>query len=199
MNKLPDVDIDFQDRDKALLGLDYVRASLIDDHDNIRPHNSGIYFQDIPYDPITNLANIDSHQAEQRGYFKIDFLNVSLYDGIQDENHLNKLMNDDPLWEMLDDQYFVEKLWHIHNHFDLVNQMKPRTIEQLAMLLGVIRPAKQHLQNKSWQEIEQTIWIKPQVGDENYEYKTSFFKKSHAISYSVGIIVQMNLITENFR
>jgi len=69
-----DVDIDFQDPSAALEGLDYVRAILIDDDGNTRPHTSGIYFQDIPVDPITNMCTIDSKAAEDRGYFKIDFL-----------------------------------------------------------------------------------------------------------------------------
>lgn len=194
-----DIDIDFLDRSKALEGLDYICASLIDDDGNVRPHNSGVYFQDIPYDPITSLASINSKEAEERGYFKIDFLNVSLYNGVKDESHLVELMETDPLWEMLDDEFFVKQLWHIHNHYELVNNMKPRSVEELAMLLGVIRPAKQHLQNEPWNEVAKEIWSKPQIGDENYKYKSSFFKKSHSFAYATAIVVQMNLITEKFR
>ena len=34
------------------------------------------------------LSTIDYEKAEDRGYFKLDFLNVSLYKDIKDEEHL---------------------------------------------------------------------------------------------------------------
>lgn len=197
MKKSPDIDIDFSDRNLALEGLDYTRAVSIDDEGNVRPHNVGVYFQDIPSDPITGLTTIDTNEAESRGYFKVDFLNVSLYNGVRDEAHLLKLMEQKPIWKMLDDKFFVEQLWHIHDHFDIVKKMKPRSITELAMLLGVIRPSKRHLQDKSWSEIAKTVWEKPQIGDEGYG--KNFFKKSHSIAYSIGIVVQMNLIVEDSR
>ena len=199
MSKNPDVDIDLQDREKALAGLTYTKAALIDDDGLSRPHNTGVYFQKIPTNPFTGLASINTSDAETRGYFKIDFLNVSLYDGIKNEAHLDRLMSIDPIWEMLDDEWFVSKLWHIHNHYDLVKSMKPTSVEELAMLLGVIRPAKQHLQNEDWNTVAKEVWQKPIVGDKNYEYRGSFFKKSHSIAYSLGIVVQMNLLVEGFR
>ena len=192
-----DIDIDFQDRDKALEGLDYVQAALISDDGLVRPHNVGVYFQDIPYDPTTGLANIDTSEAIERGYFKIDMLNVSLYDGVKSEEHLLDLMDKDPIWEMLDDEFFIKQLWQIHNHVDLTIDMKPRSVDELSMLLGIIRPAKQHLQYKTWSEIALTVWDKPQSGDEGYDYRGSFFKRSHSLAYSLGIVVQMNLILEN--
>ena len=71
-----DIDIDFQSPKKALEGLKYIRAGLFDDDGNVRPHNSGVYFQDIPYDSYTGLSNVDNSEAEERGYFKLDFLRV---------------------------------------------------------------------------------------------------------------------------
>lgn len=191
-----DIDIDFQDRDKALEGLIYTQAALISDDGVVRPHTVGVYFQDIPKDPITGLANIDISEAVERGYFKIDMLNVSLYDGVKNEEHLLKLMDCEPIWEMLDDEFFIKQLWQIHNHVDLTIDMKPRTVDELSMLLGVIRPAKKHLQRKDWDEVALTIWDKPGLGDDGYEYRGSFFKRPHSVSYSLGIVVQMNLIVE---
>lgn len=197
MKKTPDIDIDFPDRNLALRGLDYVRAAIIDDEGNVRPHNVGVYFQDIPNDPITGLTTINTDEAESRGYFKVDFLNVSLYNGVRNERHLLKLMEQEPIWKMLDDKFFVKQLWHIHDHFDIVKKMKPRSITELAMLLGVIRPSKRHLQDKPWSEIAKTVWEKPQIGDEGYG--KNFFRKSHSIAYAIGIVVQMNLIVEDAR
>lgn len=194
-----DIDIDFQDRSKALEGLSYIQAANIDDDGVVRPHTVGIYFQDIPYDPMTHLSTLDTSEAEERGYFKFDFLNVSLYDGIKSEDHLNKLINDPPLWEMLEDEFFVKKLWHIHDHFEIVEAHQPKNVEQLAMVLSIIRPAKRHLIGLFWPEIEKDVWNKPLIGDKGYEYRGSFFKRSHATAYSLGIVVQMNLIAEDFR
>ncbi len=189
-----DIDIDFQDRDKALEGLIYTQAALISDDGVIRPHTVGVYFQDVPIDPITKLANIDISEAVERGYFKLDMLNVSLYDGVNDEEHLLELMDREPFWEMLDDEFFIKQLWQIHNHVDLTIEMKPRNVDELSMLLGIIRPAKNHLRGKDWSEVALTVWDKPALGDEGYDYRGSWFKKPHAIAYSLGIVVQMNLI-----
>ena len=199
MTKIPDIDIDFQDREKALAGLKYMQAVSISDDGLIRPHNVGVYFQAIPNDPITRMASIDTSEAEERGYFKFDFLNVSLYNGVSDEAHLDKLIKDLPIWEMLEDKFFVKQLWHIHDHFTIVEAHTPKSIEELSMLLAIIRPAKRHLLGLPWAEIEPTVWIKPKYGDQGYEYRGSFFKRSHSLAYSLGIVVQMNLLAEDFR
>lgn len=190
-----DVDIDFSDRDKALAGLDYVKGSRRQGN-NMLLHNTGVYFQNIPVDPLTDLASIDAKAAENRGYFKIDFLNVSLYDGVRNEEHLIELMNREPRWELLEYEEFVEELWQIGNHAKLLNEKKPTSIVELSMILAIIRPAKSHLKKLSWVEIEKTVWNKPTLGEKGYKYKDSMFKKSHAVAYSVGIVVQMNLIIE---
>jgi DNA polymerase III alpha subunit len=67
--------------------------------------------------------------------------------------------------------------------------MKPRTIEQLAAVLAMIRPAKRYLIGKDWNTVLNEVWKKP----ESEEY---FFKKSHATAYAVAVVVQMNLICE---
>ena len=194
-----DVDIDVQNREKALAGLKYTQAVTISDDGLIRPHNVGVYFQEVPNDPITGMASISTNEAESRGFFKIDLLNVSLYDGVKNEAHLDKLINDTPIWEMLEDEFFVKQLWHIHAHFEIIEAHQPKSVEQLAMFLGIIRPAKHHLRGLSWAEIEADVWNKPGPGDKGYQYKGSWFKKPHAISYGLGIVVQMNLMAEDFR
>jgi DNA polymerase III alpha subunit len=183
-----DVDLDFQDRDQALNVLKHIKASRIDDQ-KLVPHNTGIYLQSIPYDPITNLASIDYKTAEQRGYFKLDFLNVNVYKGVRDEEHLKQLMEATPLWDLLEQDDFSNLLFHIHGHGNILRAMKPDTVEKLAAVLAMIRPAKRHLIGKTWDEVFAEIWIRP----ENGEY---FFKKSHGIAYAMAIIVQMNLICE---
>jgi DNA polymerase III alpha subunit len=67
--------------------------------------------------------------------------------------------------------------------------MKPQSIEQLAAVLAMIRPAKRYLIGKDWTEVMADVWVKP-ASDEY------FFKKAHAIAYAHVIVVQMNLICE---
>lgn len=185
---MPDIDIDFPDRDRALAEFSHVKATRKEGNET-KPHNTGIYATAIPTDVITNLSTLDYKQAEERGYFKIDFLNVGMYQGVRNEEHLKSLINQEPLWDLLEDDSFTDLLFHINGYGKILRQMKPRTIEELAMLLALIRPAKRHLLGKTWTEIGTEIWTKP----ENGEY---YFKKSHAIAYATAIVVQMNLICE---
>jgi hypothetical protein len=186
---MPDIDIDFFDRSKALDVLEH-RVAMRDNKGTKVKHNTGVYFQEIPHDPFTNLATIDYETAEDRGYFKIDLLNVSLYDGVRDEAHLSRLLEQEPLWDLLEHREIVERLFHIADHYTLVRRLKPTSIEQLAAVLAIIRPAKRYLEYSSWDEILPEVWIKPTTGD------LYFFKKSHAVAYACAIVVQLNLICE---
>lgn len=185
---MPDIDIDFADRSKALEHFKHVTAA-IKDNSTFKKHNTGVYCTSIPYNPLTGLSTIDYKEAEDRGYFKIDFLNVSVYDGVRDRDHLKQLMETEPLWDLLEQKDFADLLFHINGNDGLMRQMKPRSIEELAMCLSLIRPAKKHLVGKTWTEIGMEIWKKP----ENGEY---YFKKAHAIAYAHVVVVQMNLICE---
>jgi len=182
---MPDIDIDFADRTHALSILKHVDATI----DTFKKHNTGIYCTSIPYNPVTGMSTLDYKEAEDRGYFKIDFLNVSVYEGVKNKEHLTKLMETEPLWELLLEDDFVNKLFHVNGHGSILRQMKPTTIEQLASVLAMIRPAKRHLIGKDWNTVMSEIWVRP----ENDEY---FFKKAHAIAYAHVIVVQMNLICE---
>lgn len=186
---MPDIDIDFANRSVALEKFKHVTASIAD-NETFKKHNTGVYCTSIPYNPITGLSTIDYKEAEDRGYFKIDFLNVSVYDGVKDENHLTQLMNQEPLWDLLDQDDFCNLLFHVNGHGTILREMKPRTIEQLAAVLAMIRPAKRYLIGKDWTTVMTEVWTKP----ENDEY---YFKKAHAVAYAHVIVVQMNLICEN--
>jgi len=107
---MPDIDIDFLDRNRALDVIKHIRASRLDDS-KLVAHNTGIYLQTIPCDPITNLSGIEYKEAEDRGYFKIDFLNVNIYKGIRDESHLTQLMETEPLWDLLEQDDFMTTIW----------------------------------------------------------------------------------------
>jgi hypothetical protein len=185
---MPDIDIDFADRNKALEIIKHVPAA-IKDNGTFKKHNTGVYCHSIPYNPLSNTASIDYKEAESRGYFKIDFLNVSVYQGVKNEEHLTHLLNQEPLWDLLLEDEFTNNLFHVNGHGSILRKMKPTSIEELAMVLAVIRPAKRHLIGLDWSEVKKEVWQRP-AGDEYY------FKHAHAIAYSSAIIVQMNLICE---
>jgi hypothetical protein len=183
-----DIDIDFPDREKVLSVIKHIRASRIDNNE-LTVHNTGVYLQSIPYNPIKNLSNIDYKTAEDRGYFKIDFLNVGMYNGVKDEVHLKQLMDTEPLWDLLLQDEFVNLLFHLNGHGDIVRKNPPTSVEQLGAVLAMIRPAKRHLIGMDWTTIMTEVWKKPETG----EY---YFKKAHAIAYAIAVVVQMNLICE---
>ena len=186
---MPDIDIDFANRDRALMCFDYSTASRIDDK-NLVKHNTGVYFHDVPVDALTNLCSVPYDQAEELGYFKIDFLNVSVYKDIKNEDHLQRLMHQEPIWDLLLDDGFTSLLFHVNGHGDILRKTKPDSIEKLAMVLAMIRPSKKHLIGKDWDTVRQEVWNKPETG----EY---YFKKSHAVAYAMVVVVQMNLICES--
>jgi hypothetical protein len=188
---MPDIDLDLADRTKILSKIKHINAAIIND-DKISQHNTGIYCQDIPYNAITNTANLDYKVAESRGYFKLDFLNLNLYQQVKDEQHLNSLLSKEPNWHKLYDKEFCSRLIHIGNHYDTLIAMPEAVtnINKMAMFLAVIRPAKRHLIGKSWDEVAKTIWIKP--SDNSY-----YFKHSHSVGYAHLVVVNMNLLEES--
>ena len=185
---MPDIDIDFADRNKILDIIKHVPATILDKGVN-KKHNTGVYSSSIPVNPLTGTASLDYREAEERGYFKIDFLNVSIYQGVKNEEHLVKLLNQEPLWDLLEQDEFTNLLFHVNGHGAILRTMKPKSIEELAAVLAIIRPAKRYLIGKDWSTVKSEVWQKP-AGDEYY------FKKAHAVAYAAAIVVQMNLICE---
>ena len=182
-----DVDIDMGDRDQLLDIIDCIPAAMRN-VSPIRRHPSGIYVSDVPYDPINDMAAIDYTEAEKRGYFKIDLLNVHVYEKVKDEDHLSRLMQE-PDWSMLEDKQTVNQLIHLNNWFTVLSRMQEpvNSIPRLAMFLALIRPAKRHLIGQSWSDVSKTIWDKNTDG-----YS---FKKSHAVAYAHLVVVHMNLLS----
>ena len=184
-----DIDIDFADRDQALEVLNLTASSIFRDG-KLSKHNTGVHPTDIPRDPFTGWASLDYENAEDRGYLKLDLLNVHVYKHVKDEQHLVELMRE-PDWAKLYDRNICEQLIHVNNHYDTMLKMPEPidSIPRLAMFLSVIRPAKRHLIGRTWKEVAETVWQKPT--DETY-----YFKMAHAISYSQLVVVNLNLLCE---
>ena len=186
---MPDIDIDFIDRDSALKLFKHVGASRTDG-DRLVKHNTGVYLHQVPVRADLNLCAVPYDQAETQGYFKLDFLNIGIYKGVRNEEHLIQLMETEPLWDLLLQDDFVNLLFHLNGHGDILRKTQPTSVEQLSAVLAMIRPAKRYLIGKPWTTIMTEVWTKPETGD-------YFFKKSHATAYAVAIVAQMNLICES--
>jgi hypothetical protein len=185
-----DIDIDVPDRSVILELIKHTPARQITDG-RVKKHNSGIYVTNIPVDPVNNCAAIDYQQAEQRGYFKIDLLNMSVYQLIRDPEHYEQMLKKSPPWQRLwKDPDWAAKLVHVGSYTQLLSSMKPDSIPRMAAFVAVIRPGKAHLQNKPWDEVFASVWD----GDDSKGYT---FKHSHSISYAALVALHMNLLDQD--
>ena len=184
-----DIDIDFADRTRILELLKHTPASILRDNELLK-HNTGVYFTDVPTDPFTGQASLDHRAAEDRGYVKLDFLNVSLYQLVKNEEHLVHLMSTEPDWTKLYNREFCAQLIHIGNHYDTLIKMPEavNTVARMAMFLAIIRPAKRYLIGRTWAEVAKTIW---EPEEDGYA-----FKKSHAVAYAHLVVIHMNLLND---
>jgi hypothetical protein len=184
-----DIDIDLADRDRLLKLIQVIPARQMH-QGQVRRHNSGVYPTNIPYDPVNNCAAIDYEQAEQLGYFKIDLLNMSVYQLIKSPEHYEKMLVTEPQWAQLwTDTEWAKQLVHIGNYTELLKLMKPDSIPRMAAFISIIRPGKAHLQNKPWTEVFKSVWD----GDDSRGF---VFKHAHAIGYAALVALHMNLLSQ---
>ena len=184
-----DIDIDLPDRAALLQLIPHTAARQLV-QGQVRRHNSGVYVTAIPQDPINNCAAIDYETAEHRGYFKIDFLNMSVYKLVRDPAHYEQMLAQEPEWSKLwTDPNWTSQLVHVGNYADLLQTMRPDTIPRMAAFISIIRPGKAHLQNKTWEEVFASVWD----GDDS---KGFVFKKAHALGYAMLIKLHMNLLQD---
>jgi hypothetical protein len=182
-----DIDIDFADREQ-LLKLIQATPARQTTQGQTRKHNSGVYVTDIPYDPVHQCAAIDYEQAEQLGYFKIDLLNMSVYQLITSLDHYQEMLDKEPDWSQLwTNPEWAKQLVHVGNYTDLLAAMKPDSIPRMAAFISIIRPGKAHLQNKPWATVFESVWD----GDSSQGF---VFKHAHAIGYAALVALHMNLL-----
>jgi len=184
-----DIDLDFANRENILNLIESIPARQ-SHQGQVRRHNSGVYVTDIPYDPVNQCAAIDYELAEQRGYFKIDFLNMTVYNLVRSPEHYDQMQAQEPPWSRLwTDSEWTKQLAHIGNYTELLKTMRPDSIPRMAAFISIIRPGKAHLQNRSWAEVFDTVWD----GNDSRGYT---FKKAHAISYAALVALHMNLLNQ---
>jgi len=195
--EIPDVDLDVSDRDKALTSLRrYTQASQINNDDVLVPHNTGIYFQNVPIDLVTNLSAFPYKEAESIGYFKVDLIPNHVYDLVESNEELDKLLEAPVNWDWFQDKQFFEaedsryQLTHLSNYHHLCEMYPPQSVEDVACLLALIRPRKRYLINEPWEVIKEKIWKKLDTEDGSHY----FFKKSHAVAFGVLVVLHAQLI-----
>lgn len=177
-----DIDIDVPDRERVLALIPHIPARQQD-----RKHNSGIYVTEIPRDPLLGCAAIDYVEADARGYFKIDLLNMSVYKLIRDQQHYDQMLARDPPWSRLwQDPTWAQDIVHVGNHTDLLGRMRPDSVVRMAAFISIIRPGKAHLQGLDWPQVFGSVWD----GDASRGF---VFKKAHALGYSKLVALHMNL------
>lgn len=185
-----DIDIDLADREQVMKLIRCVPARQENADGTIRRHGSGVYVTDIPQDPVHGCAAITYDEAERRGYFKIDLLNMGVYQLIRDQDHYQQMLEQTPDWQRLwEDPEWARQLVHVGNYVDLLQRMRPDSIPRMAAFISIIRPGKAHLQAKSWPEVFESVWD----GDASAGF---VFKKSHAIGYAQLVVLHMNLLVD---
>jgi hypothetical protein len=185
-----DIDIDFANKDQLL---ELIRATPARQltQGQVRRHNSGVYVTDIPYDPVNKCSAIEYDAAEQLGYFKIDLLNMSVYQLVKDPMHYQQMLDATPPWERLwTDPDWAKQLVHVGNYTGLLEKMRPDSIPRMAAFIAIIRPGKAHLQNKPWSEVFESVW-------DGNDSRGFVFKHSHSISYAALVALHMNLLNQS--
>jgi hypothetical protein len=184
-----DIDIDLANRDQ-LLQLIKATPARQTTNGQVRRHNSGVYVTDIPQDPVNACAAIDYETAEQLGYFKIDLLNMTVYQLIKNQEHYDQMLSQDPPWQRLwSDPDWAGQLVHVGNYTELLKTMRPDSIPRMAAFISIIRPGKAHLQNRPWAEVFESVWD----GDAS---KGFVFKHAHAVGYAALVALHMNLLNQ---
>lgn len=183
-----DIDIDLRtDFDPKRL-FPWARASLVK-NDELCPHPCGVHPQEIPVDPITGLAAIPYKEAEELGYTKIDFLHLHHLDLIQSREEIDALIELEPDWGLLQIDAIHPKLFQLSKHGDILKKIKPKSIEELADVLALIRPGKKQLVPLYKTQREATRRILYAKDESGYA-----FKKAHAVAYALNVVIQLHLI-----
>jgi len=185
MRSIFDIDIDVAPKtDKTKYGVPAMIYN--EDLKRVAAHPSGVYLEPVPIDPLTNLAAFDYEYGNEKGFMKVDVLNNSVYSEFNSKADVLKCLEIEPDWDYLKDENIVKSLPHIGKHYDLIKKIQPKSVEELADVLALIRPGK-------IDQIDNYIKDKAKVRKNLYKRSGGmYFKKSHAISYAVMIVVILN-------
>jgi hypothetical protein len=187
-----DIDIDFPSNfDLNDVIKEAIPAAMVKKGE-LSKHPCGYYFQTIPVDTHTNLAAIPYKEAMDLGYFKIDFLHLSLLDNFNSKQEIRDLLKIEPNWNLLTDATIVPKLFQLHRNHSLLMKVRPQSVIEVADCIALIRPGKRDY-------LEPYLLSKEKVRPYLYRGESddkSSFKKSHAIAYALTVVLQLHLIAQ---
>lgn len=166
-----------------------IPASRVD-KDELIKHPCGHYFENIAVDALTGFAAVPHKEATELGYTKIDFLHLSLLSAFETKTEFRKACRKEPDWTLLKDREIVAQLFQIKNHYDTIQKVSPKSVEELADIVALIRPDKRHLLNDY---IRNKQKVRPMLYRSRDDDKSAF-RKGHAIAYAVTIVAQLNLL-----
>ncbi len=189
MSGIGDVDIDCRPFDPLTVFKTAVKASTIREG-KLVPHPCGVYFQDVPVDPLTGLAAVLYEDAEILGCFKVDFLHLHIYSHFSSHDEIKQLLKFEPDWNLLKIPSVVVQLFQLGKHYEILQQVKPRSVQELADVLALIRPQKIYILPSYLEDRERARSFLYRI-DERSGYA---FKKAHAISYALVIVLQLHLM-----
>ena len=188
MSNHPDADIDLRTDFKPDKFFSWARASQVRE-DKLTPHPCGVHPQSIPVDPVSGLAAIPFKEADECGYAKIDFLHLSLLNFFETRSEIDELIKIEPRWNLLLVPEHQEKLFQLSKHGDILDKVQPKSVDDLADVLALIRPGKIQLLDeyvRDKKKIRPFLFTKDKNGFQ--------FKKSHSYAYAYVIILQLHLI-----
>jgi len=188
-----DIDIDIPiGTDLRRLFPTAIPASRVD-KDELVKHPCGHYFENIAVDALTGLAAIPHKEAAELGFTKVDFLHLSLLGEFKTKNEFRRACRKKPDWSLLERMDIVSQLFQIKNHYDLIQKISPKSIQELADIVALIRPDKRYLLNDYIRNKEK---VRPMLYRSHDDDKSAF-RKGHALSYAVTIVAQLNLLSNN--
>lgn len=185
-----DIDIDVPPSFDPERLFPWTRAAVVRDG-ALTQHPCGVYPQAIAIDPVTKLAAIPYDAAEELGYLKIDFLHLNVYQHFKTRAEIDELIAKEPDWTLLQVPSNHPKLFQLSNHGNLLLDLKPASIEELADVLALIRPGKRQLlglYKKAKEHARRALWARDESG-----YS---FKKSHALGYAYVLVLQLHLLEQ---
>ncbi len=185
-----DIDTDKSRFDPKVIFPNWPRAMILKDG-KLSAHPCGVYPQKIAVDPVTGFAAIPYDQAEDFGYLKVDFLNLSVYQHFKSRAEIDKLLEKEPDWSLLQVPSVQAKIFQLGKHGELLSDLKPSSLMELADIMALIRPGKKNfigLYKKEREAARRILFAKDESG-----YS---FKKSHALAYSYVVWLQLHLIEQ---
>lgn len=185
-----DIDIDTPSSFDPIAIFDqWTKASRVKDA-HLLAHPCGVHPQAIAKDPVTSLSAVPFNEAEELGYFKIDFLHLYIYDHFKNRMEIEELLKIEPNWTLLKSPSVVKQLFQLSKHYETIKTVSPKSVEEVADTLALIRPGKRFLLNK-YLEDKATArkYLYAKLEGEQYS-----FKKAHAIAYALVIALQLHLI-----